>query len=138
MITRTTLALALTAGALAAPLAVASPASAATTCYGQAQQRLDTGHRMVTEPYWGTHWRSAASFVTYQSPCRDINVRDVRDARTGQPTCTAMRVRFTAMPTAPSRWTTVCSGWSVLFSNATEELVFTVESRKPVTVVVRT
>jgi hypothetical protein len=106
-----------------------SPASAAATspahCYGWSPERLAAQWRGPDGL-----WHTQQSMVMLGGPCRDVNVRSV--TADGRPACRTMRVVWdtdTSIATGP--WTAVCTRWRVLWSNAQEGRVFTIEIQGP-------
>lgn len=126
----------ITAGAvsLAASLGTATPTAAAPAarpvrCLRQPVDQTDIG--------WWSGGRGHTDNLTVAtgSPCRDINVRGVRDVD-GRPTCRKLRVRWASGQ--PGKWQRVCSRWTVIAYGAHEGDLFAIEAQgRPASVAVR-
>ncbi|MET7395637.1 hypothetical protein ABZS66_19315 [Dactylosporangium sp. NPDC005572] len=120
---------------VAASLGAANPAAAAPAgkpvrCYQQSLERAEIGHWPA-----GKNGHTDPLVVAAGSPCRDINVRQVRDVD-GKAACRKLRVRWASGNT--TGWKRVCRSWTVIARNASEGASFQIEAQgRPASVGVR-
>lgn len=123
------------AGPAAPPARVAVP-----HCYHPGNRvtvRLDLE---VRDADYGVAYDSQLLYVRAGSPCRDINVRDPRNAAgpaVGQSACTLVKVMFG--DTAATEWIDTCGSWRVLARYVREGRPFVLRAAlRPVDVTVAT